>query len=164
MDDSLQRRLVLAECKISELTVRLNESRKDVAKLTRLLEKRKRREVLVTLESTGAVEVYAGPAVDVAVVRYPVGDWRGPVRTLIDEWLDSDLEERFSLLHVPSRCVAWLNASQCPKVTDVYERLADRQLEIEKKRRTREREFPSAKKKTSYRRAATPKRRSRRLG
>jgi hypothetical protein len=161
VDDA--QRLVLAELEIADLRVRLNESRKDVARLRRALDRRKRREVLVTLESTGDVLVYAGEKIDVAVLRYPAGDWRGPVRTLIEEWLDADLEERFADLHVPSRCAAWLNANQCPKVTDVYGRLADRQLELEKARRERERDFPlkdkaNAQTKTNHRRHGAIKR------
>jgi hypothetical protein len=109
----------LLELDVANLTVRLNESRKELAKARRAL-RRKRVPVLVRVDANGDVSVYARDA-DVEVVTMP-RDVAGPkAMTLAETWVDLGLPERHRDLHMPGYCVATVNSRACRSVTETYE-------------------------------------------
>lgn len=109
----------LLELDVANLTIRLKECRKELRKAQRAA-RRKRVPVLVKVEDSGDVSVYAKDA-DVEIVAMPRGVTGAKATTLVEEWVDLCLPERFRELHLPGYCVATVNARACRTVTETYE-------------------------------------------
>lgn len=109
----------LLELDVANLTVRLSMARKELAKCRREC-RRKRVPVLVRVDPNGDVSVY-GRDIDVEVASMPK-DVAGPrAMDLVEVWVDECLPERFRELHLPSLCLATVNARACRTVTETYE-------------------------------------------
>lgn len=160
MDDSLARRLTLAELRIAELTVRLKVAR-DSARRYRDLLGRRRVPVVLEVHANGDVMLYAeNGTVEVAVVEWPDVEWSATV----EEWLGWQLGERHRAVYLPS-CVEARVAANAKRLSltaayGKYERmLADFPLVRAMVAASKEsRKDFDAPKKTTDRRAATRKR------
>jgi len=115
----------LLELDVANLTLRLKECRKELRKAQRAA-RRKRVPVLVKVEDSGDVSVYAKDA-DVEIVAMPRGVTGAKATTLVEEWVDLCLPEQFRDLHLPGYCVATVNPRACRTLTETYEAFAVQQ-------------------------------------
>jgi len=109
----------LLELDVANLTIRLKECRKELRKAQRAA-RRKRVPVLVRVDPNGDVSVYAQDA-DVEIVAMPCKVAGPNAMVLVEQWVDVCLPERFRELHLPSLCLATVNARACRTVTETYE-------------------------------------------
>lgn len=111
---------------VHSLATRLQEAEERLGVVRRVNQKlhdllgRKRTAVLVRVEGSGDVSIY-GRNVEVEIVEIPTGIAGPRAMNLVEVWADAGLPERFRELHLPSLCVATVNARACRTVTEVYE-------------------------------------------